>query len=159
MALTIKQIYDYAQLAGAGYVDLSRLPNFTSETLIARARNEEPQSRMPEFLGTRFFTTEGWRILGDPRLQVGGVMVHTDPASGFAATLFQRGTTGEKILSVRGTDPATDNQIVQDIFLILKVYFIFHSKIFINKRIYIGFCFHSLIENITAAVRCIFLIK
>ena len=103
MALTIKELYTYAQLAGAGYVDLTGLADFTDTRLIRRANAKEPLERIPTSLGTQFFQTDGWRVLGDPR-QLGvtngaaptlgspkPVMVHTDPTSGFAATLFQRG--------------------------------------------------------------------
>ena len=67
MALTIKELYTYAQLAGAGYVDLTGLADFTDTRLIRRANAKEPLERIPTSLGTQFFQTDGWRVLGDPR--------------------------------------------------------------------------------------------
>ena len=97
MPISIQDIYKYAQLATAGYVDLSGATDFNWSLRCAN----EPLIKgvcQPAF-GTNFFpTTGGWQVVGDPRFSPPAT--HTDPASGFAATLFQRGT--EKVLSIRG---------------------------------------------------------
>ena len=109
MSLTINDIYKYAKLATAGYIDLSGAADFDPATLRRRAAGEGPQTpRMPEALGNQFFTSDGWRVVSDPRIPANSSGSHNDPESGFAATLFQRGTVGEKVLSIRGTEPAGD---------------------------------------------------
>lgn len=114
MSLTIENIYLYAKVAAAGYVDLTGLPDFDPVTLRNKASGE-PSPRMPTSLGNQFFLTDGWRVVSDPRHPPGANGSHNDPNSGFAATLFQRGTTGEKVLSIRGTDPDNSGQINLDL--------------------------------------------
>jgi hypothetical protein len=110
MTISISDLYKFAKLSTAGYVDLSGASNFSSETMQTLASGQGQVPRMPAVLGNQFFVGDGWQVLNDPRFKP---EIHTDTTSGFAATLFQKG--GEKILSVRGTDPGTDGQFNQDI--------------------------------------------
>ncbi len=98
MTILISDIYKYARLSTAGYVDLSGVADFAPEQLRNRANALE---RMPTALGQQFFVTDGWTVLGDPRHPTGASGTHNS-ASGLAATLF--GRSGEKVLSVRGTE-------------------------------------------------------
>jgi hypothetical protein len=108
MPISIPDLYKYAQLATAGYVDFSGAPNLLSDELRNRAA---AQRRIPTSLGNALFPDSGgWQVAGDPRYSVGS---HTDTTSGFAATLFQKGN--EKVLSIRGTDPQTEGQVYQDL--------------------------------------------
>ncbi|MFY9316421.1 MAG: calcium-binding protein [Burkholderiales bacterium] len=107
--------YKYSQLATASYVDLSQESSLGNPQRLATIANE--QERLPQLLATQFFdSTTGWGVLGDPRhrLTNGGVL-HDDPDSGFAATLFRNNSTGEKVLAIRGTDPGRDGQLRKDL--------------------------------------------
>ena len=111
MSLTIADIYRYAKLSTAGYVDLTGLPNFSPASLRDRADGEGEQvARLPTSLGEQFFITDDWRVIADPRHPPTASGSHNDPSSGFAATLFQKGANGEKVLAVRGTE-ASDSPL------------------------------------------------
>lgn len=60
---------------------------------------------MPIALGDQFFRDDDWRLIRDPRIPATAAGSHNDPDSGFAATLFQRGTIGEKVLFIHGAEP------------------------------------------------------
>ena len=102
MSISLPELYKLSALATASYVDLTGAFGFSPEELRNRAN---AQDRMPTRLGDQFFLTDSWRVVSDPRHPPGEDEDgnHNSP-SGLAATLFQRGTSGEKILSIRGTE-------------------------------------------------------
>ena len=112
---TIPDSYKYAVLATSAYVRMGALP-LTGQRFAEEAANpEQARGRLPLVLGEKLFVpTETnpnvWNIL---RYYGGDIPAAVDPiaaqdVSGFAATLFQFGENGEKVLAFRGTEPLTD---------------------------------------------------
>ncbi|HQU80926.1 MAG TPA: hypothetical protein PLU47_15850 [Azonexus sp.] len=93
--LNVIDYYEYSKLAAAAYTKLSALDG----RAIAVAANG--QERLPEALAIQTFVSSADNNSNPWTVPTGGY--HGNDASGFAATLFQRGA--EKVLAIRGTEP------------------------------------------------------
>lgn len=93
--LNVIDYYEYSKLAAAAYTELSALDG----RAIAVAANG--QERLPEALAIQTFVSSADNNSNPWTVPTGGY--HGNDTSGFAATLFQRGT--EKVLAIRGTEP------------------------------------------------------
>jgi RTX calcium-binding nonapeptide repeat (4 copies) len=92
---TLQQLFDYARLADASYIDLSTT-SWQGNPDAVKNRGVE-QSRLPEGLAVATFNTApgGWQVVGYDDSQ--------NTTTGFAATLFKN-TEGKYVLAVRGTE-------------------------------------------------------
>lgn len=103
----ILDYYDYAKLATAAYVNL-RFDELSGNKIATAA---DAQERIPIALANQMFdeATDEARALGQPVWTVPSGGYHGNDSTGFAATLFQRGS--EKVLAIRGTEPTADGGI------------------------------------------------
>ena len=95
---TILDYYEYAKLATAAYVNLS---GFTGSEIAAAANGQE---RIPLKLAEQMFVFDAEKNADPWTVRADGY--HGNDPTGFAATLFERGS--EKVLAIRGTEPTTD---------------------------------------------------
>ena len=93
--LNVIDYYEYSKLAAAAYTNLSALDGSS----IATAANS--QKRLPDALAIQTFVSSAANNSNPWMVPPGGD--YGNDVSGFAATLFQRGT--EKVLAIRGTEP------------------------------------------------------
>lgn len=82
--LNVIDYYEYSKLAAAAYTNLSALDGSS----IATAANS--QKRLPEAVAIQTFVSSADNNSNPWRVPLGGY--YGNDASGFAATLFQRGT-------------------------------------------------------------------
>jgi hypothetical protein len=100
---TIQQLFDYARLADASYVDLSNVTWLNDP--VAVANDAVSEGRLPRYLADATFNTSasGWQVVGYDDSQNG--------ASGFAATLFKN-TEGKYVLAMRGTEAGAQQTFI-----------------------------------------------
>jgi trimeric autotransporter adhesin len=115
--MTVLDYYKYAQLATAAYVRAGGL-DLNSATYgqdFAQLANNQSDGRLPFSIAQYLFspTAELPNLRSWTIRHYYGSDNTTDPiakadSSGLAATLFQQGSGGEKVLAIRGTEPFED---------------------------------------------------
>ena len=107
--MTILDCYKYAQLATAAYVRAGQLNPEDSlyQQRFAELSSSEDEERLPLSIAQYLFGTnpnfanpDPWGVL----YYHGGDRPDVNDNTGFAATLFQQGENGEKVLAIRGTE-------------------------------------------------------
>ena len=101
--MNIIEYYEYAKLAAAAYVNMDAFPAGFTEAQFAIEANKEPAPRVPLAVAKQTFDSGSSEAAGQPVWTIPSGGYHGNDASGFAATLFQRGS--EKVLAIRGTEP------------------------------------------------------
>ena len=112
MLQEVTDYYEYAKLAASAYVDLDTLVGheFTGRGISDLA---DDQARIPEALADRMFRGNGGSNSDPWTVQQDGY--HSDPTSGFAATLFQN--SSGKVLAIRGTETGSEpGQRAEDLY-------------------------------------------
>lgn len=122
----LETYYTYAKLAQAAYIDLGRKNRGTlfdaqgnvRGQVIVDAGAEEGQERFPLELGMQMLggNTPQWKMLS-PYFLTSPDTGHSDPTSGFAGMLLQKEGSGEKVLSIAGTEPSAPGQFVSDLLV------------------------------------------
>jgi len=89
---TTEELFDYARLADAAYIDLSKVLYWDPAAVAAAAVSQE---RLPLKLAEDTFTLSGWQVVAYDDLD--------NKTTGFASTLF-KGPGEEYVLGIRGTE-------------------------------------------------------
>jgi hypothetical protein len=114
-SVTIVDFYKYAHFATAAYVRAGLLSPLDPEYQSKFATLARDQARLPLSIAQYLFAPtdefpnpDVWRILQYYGSDNTNDSIAKADRSGFAATLFQQGTEGEKVLAIRGTEPFAD---------------------------------------------------
>lgn len=106
--MNIQDFYKYSQFATLAYVNWRRRSGLAPEEAIADANSA---SRVPGNVDTTIVDTLGEKIFQSTAKGGEGWTVadfHQNDSSGFAATLFTKEGTTEKVLAIRGTEPGAN---------------------------------------------------
>src|SRR3989338_4345424 len=104
--MNIQDFYKYSQFATLAYVNWRRRSGLAPEEAIADANSA---SRVPGNVDTTIVDTLGEKIFQSTAKGGEGWTVsdfHSNDPSGFAASLFTKDGTNEKVLAIRGTEPS-----------------------------------------------------
>ena len=110
--MSILDYYKYAALATASYVRLGGR-SWDGKTFSQEASSDD-QARLPLSLAQYLFDPQPDRPNALPWLiqsYYAGDLPGSTDRTGFAATLFQQGPNGEKVLAMRGTEPLEDGRV------------------------------------------------
>ncbi len=112
--MSILDYYKYALLATASYVRMGN-KSLDGATFADEASSlDQSNGRLPQSIAQYLFAPNQTYPNQDPwsiRYYYGGDNPATPDISGFAATVFQQGAKGEKVLALRGTEPSADGGV------------------------------------------------
>jgi Ca2+-binding RTX toxin-like protein len=93
--MTLKDFYKYSWFSNMAYVQWSSTNTSDKPTIIATASDPDV-ARIPTTLGDYIFNQRGWSISTKS--------IYENGSSGFAANVFSKEGTNEKVLAIRGTE-------------------------------------------------------